>query len=258
MKRDWPLKIEKKLDTLLITAGDSWTWGDSLGDEEFRTTHIYGRLIADTIDADFMNVAWCGESNSTIYDKLIEELTNVTEKYKHIIVIFTLTENCREIWGDPLWLPKETDDLQHLDDFLIKYEENMFKTFNQYLINQFKGVRFIFARNFTYSFKENANIIPLLNKIWIDCLQQEQDIFDYPDDVRFASSMVVTPLVKRLKFLKLYKKYKFELMEQYGTSNLAIDWLNESRLNHKAGTKHPTAQGHKIWADYLLKEIYND
>ena len=44
---DWVKKSRKKL---VVTIGESWTWGDSLGktqhrvydDKEFRLAHVYG------------------------------------------------------------------------------------------------------------------------------------------------------------------------------------------------------------------------
>ena len=59
---DW---IKQNRKTLVVTIGESWTWGDSLGktqhkifdDKEFRLANVYGRRLADTLQADFLNIA---------------------------------------------------------------------------------------------------------------------------------------------------------------------------------------------------------
>ena len=92
-------------------------------------------------------------------------------------------------------------------------------------------------------------------KTWIDCLAEYQNKLNYPDDVRFTSQIALVPLHKLLKDVKLYNKYKFEFMSLYASSELAMTWLEESDLNSKSGTKHPTELGHEIWADYLYNVI---
>jgi len=32
---------------------------------------------------------------------------------------------------------------------------------------------------------------------------------------------------------------------------VAVKWFDQSQLNNKHATKHPTEQGHKLWAEYL-------
>ena len=44
-------------------------------------------------------------------------------------------------------------------------------------------------------------------------------------------------------------------MSLYASSDLAVTWLEQSNLNYKKATKHPTELGHKIWADYLYSII---
>ena len=81
--------------TLVISAGDSWTWGDSLGNN--RLNEVYGRQLATHYNADWVNIGCPGWSNSyilAICQYLIKLLKN--ENYKRIIVAITLTENGRD------------------------------------------------------------------------------------------------------------------------------------------------------------------
>lgn len=89
---------------LLITAGDSWTWGDSLGqttlefdDYKYRTQHIYGTHLAELLGSDFVNIGLPGRSNLNIIEHVDLVLSNLTHQYDNIQVVFTLTEVGREI-----------------------------------------------------------------------------------------------------------------------------------------------------------------
>ena len=262
----WFHEFLRDSDTLVIAVGDSWTWGDSLGkidfdngiydDYEHRTTHIYGRLIADKMDADFLNVAKCGGWNSEIFDNLKKSLLSVRDNYKKIYVFVTLTEICRELWGDPLWLTDDLLTVDGADDFLQLYEGNMFQSFKE-LIDTHPEIKFVIARNFTYSYDNNIDLLSNVHtdKTWVDCLQDHQDNKNYPDDVRFLSALAFVPLHKRLKKLGIWRRLKYQFMEHYASVEMADTWLYESELNYKKATKHPTERGHQIWADYLHTQI---
>jgi hypothetical protein len=249
-------------DWLLITAGDSWTWGGGLCGIDFengiydvpdRVNKIYGTLLANKLDTDFINLGIPAGSNAQVFDGVKFLLELVKGTYKKITVVFTLTENCREAYGDRLWVPDAQDSLEK---YLSAYEKNMFDSFVE-LKNQHDSIDFVIGRNFTYSFAENCDILGnmMVKKTWIDCLAEYQNKLNYPDDVRFTSQIALVPLHKLLKDVKLYNKYKFEFMSLYASSELAMTWLEESDLNSKSGTKHPTELGHEIWADYLYNVI---
>lgn len=69
------MTLQKNKKTLVIAAGDSWTFGDSLGtieqnrlidDFNARFTQVYGRLVADELDADWLNYGFCGGNNLSV------------------------------------------------------------------------------------------------------------------------------------------------------------------------------------------------
>jgi hypothetical protein len=87
---DWYHESVHGHDRLLITVGDSWTWGDSLGavdsenlldDREYRTTHIYGHGVAQTLGADFLMLANPGCSNVWMHDQLCAALAELDGSY---------------------------------------------------------------------------------------------------------------------------------------------------------------------------------
>jgi hypothetical protein len=102
--RNYYHEVDRGSDTLVITIGDSWTWGDSLGkttsvydDYKYRTDHIYGSRISCNLNSNFINLGFPGYDNIHIllaFKKIFEQLTR---KYKKCYVFFTLTESGREL-----------------------------------------------------------------------------------------------------------------------------------------------------------------
>ena len=99
------MSLERDKKTLVISLGDSWTFGDSLGtiadhisddyvnnhdDHHARFTQCYGRLIADALDADWYNFGYCGGGNISILTVAFDWLLNhhtlllTQENYKKI------------------------------------------------------------------------------------------------------------------------------------------------------------------------------
>jgi hypothetical protein len=277
MYRGWYHENIQARDILLIVAGDSWTWGDSLHgidatqgihDDPQRLTSVYGHLLAEKINADFVNIARCGGSNFEMYSNVLNILLYATQQYKKIYVVITLTENFREAF-DPtrfdniqkvstMWIPNITD-VNCLDDFAEKYEKLMFESIKNNLISKYPDIVFLIGRNFTYSFDENKPILKsnLLEKTWIDCLVEYQQKFNYPKLLRVLSGMAFNPLTITLEKLNLDSRFQNELINYFDLANQAIDWLLTSDLNHKKASKHPTELGHKIWSDYLYTKIIN-
>lgn len=255
-------------DTLIISVGDSWTWGDCLGkinslhlenatepdDYEHRTTHIWGQLVADKFNADHLLIARPGGWNSELFDKLKDALPHVYNRYTNIYVVACLTELGREMWGDPLWVPQEK--FEYVDEFLQAYERNMLNSFKTGIVDAFPKLKLLMTRNFTYTYPENLGIVPHANKIWIDILDEnQQNPINYPDTVRFITTMAVVPTNKRLKELGIFKKYKYQLLDNYADSQLAEEWFPNSPLNFQFATKHPTEKGHELWAEYIYNTL---
>ncbi len=103
--REWYYEDDNKKDKLLISVGDSWTWGDSLGkiadglvdDKDYRVRNIYGYHLSNMLNTDFINIGIPGGANLKILDHLRIVLKNLTKNYKKIYIIFTLTESARDL-----------------------------------------------------------------------------------------------------------------------------------------------------------------
>ena len=79
-------------DTLLITIGESWTWGDSLPDN--RLKNVWGYRLATKLQIDWLNIARCGASNFWIFYQLSELIrfgnNNNQFPYGKIVFVFSI------------------------------------------------------------------------------------------------------------------------------------------------------------------------
>jgi hypothetical protein len=261
--RSWFHEDISYKSSLLITIGDSWTWGDSLHgidisqgkfDDPRRLTSIYGYKLSRMLDSDFVNIGECAGNNFNMIDRLSKLLEFNYEKYSQIFVVITLTENGRELSKPCTYL--ENKNYSSLSEFLSNFEKLMFLSLRDIFSKFDKKCKFLIARNFTYSFEDNVKIIERYHakKTWVDCLNEKINN-PYPQEIRFLTKMVVDPLVLQLKKSKIYFQVKEELTKEFDKSLQAINWFEKSYLNYKKATKHPTEIGHEIWANYLYKEL---
>lgn len=263
--RSWYHENVTGSDKLLVTVGDSWSWGDSLGtinlengiidDHEHRTTHVFGALLAKKLGYDFLMLAKCGATNGEIHNFAFNYIDDLKKKYKKIVVIITLTELARELTGDPWWLDP-LPSRQSLDQFLSDYERNMLTTFRNAMAEH-PEVEWFWARNFTSTYPSNFDSCPgRVADTWVEILSRAQpDIPGYPENVRIVSQLGFVPIEEYLLEQSLHRSWRRGLYEIMASASLAIDWLDDSKLNNKKATKHPTEQGHQLWADYLYEVI---
>jgi len=252
----WYYEKFQNSNRLIVTTGDSWTWGDSLGnanasegidDFEYRTTHIYGSLLAEKLQCDLINVAECGVSNIIIHDRLCSILPNLVTKYKNIDVVITLTEMCREITDDPIWNPN-TSDYDSLMSLLSSYEKNMMNSFAT-LFNEWPKINFLLARNFTQTYSENK-LPQEVTKTWMDIIQDNQELGKFPA-VPVLSNLGILPLEQFIKNINYKQVWKTQFNELMYTISEAWNWLDLSKHNSKQSTRPPNEQAHLYWAQYL-------
>lgn len=250
---------------MLVCIGDSWTWGDSLGDTfcqdnkyntEYRTSVFYGTVLSQLLDSDLVNLAKPAASNWHIYNNLKNFLSNFYfAPYKRVIFVLTLTENFRELADPSSWPVRDFSvPCNSLHDLINDYERRMLLDFAT-VFEQYPVFEFCVGRNFTRTQSTNCSLVNHLDKTWTEILQQAQDIEPYPEDTIVLSDIAVYPLLQYLRDNNLERKFMPELDKIITNSLLAVDWLERSKLNHHAGTKHPNELGHRLWAEYIHTQL---
>ena len=92
--------VDRNSDTLVVTVGDSWTWGCDLTpydyDNNYRIQNVYGNQVAEKINSDWLNLSLPASGNfwlATQVTDLAKVIPNL--KYNRIYVICTFTESGR-------------------------------------------------------------------------------------------------------------------------------------------------------------------
>lgn len=256
-------RVQNK-DQLLITIGDSWTWGCSLGkstavydDREPRHTQFYTNRLAKKLDADWLCIAWPSIDNHWMTQSLIKIndliTNNYYSKYKKVFVHVCFTELYRELEPTKHEYKKFKSIADSIDtnDFLDFSEKYFNMAFLKHLP---ENKNFTYSKNF-WNIRNNRPNKNMMEKYWQHLLFEKDSIIDN-NYVPVVSTIGMEPITmymhnrKNGKLLQHFKEYTKLILERNNN-------IHSCSLNHKKATKHPTAAGHQIYADYLY-EYYKD
>jgi hypothetical protein len=272
--RHWYNEECNNNENLLITVGDSWTWGDHLGsidwkniyDDPIRLQSIYGRKLADKLNADWILMANPGCSNYWMLDKLKMYSTQIQQlktKYKNIYLVVVLTEDLRECsyqreWQHVADYYSMLINSANLEEFLINVEKKLFLEFNQVLDKL--GVITVITRAFTDIWNSNRQYLDkyLLDKTWCDVFQDRIKFDRYYQVVPFIGQMSIQPLndiyISRLEGTQA-ETFKNNFINLEEKLRARWNFLGESPYNLKGSTYHPNIEGHSVFAEYLYHKL---
>ena len=224
---------------LLITIGDSWTYGDSLGstrvrngidDTEYRLNHVYGNLMSEQLEWDWMNLALPGSSNFCMLNWL-GQLLDRKYNYQSITCVITLTEAGRH--EEINWA--RGNQLQSALENIVIKTYSMVKE----LRLRFPRVIFKVAHNFTDSIHGNG----LIERSWLEVLTNQS--------IQNDTFIVVSDHIKQLNYDRTYP----DSVEVIDRALTRIDILDACDYCCKEDSRHPLEAGHRLWADYLLTQL---
>lgn len=251
-------------DRAVLCLGDSWTYGDSLPDDQ-RLSQIYGRLIANHLKADLINLGCRGYSNSWILavgEMLLENVLN--QSYQDIYVVITLTENGRDIGSAACF---QFDYIEHFklgpshekyEDLLRQIEKHWLQQLRS-MISKHNSKKFFVGQNFVWH--------PIYEKIrdlgvhttdsnWIEILADNQGIHR-PDRTNLVTGWIFDIVMKcnHIAMINDISIFKSWIIPYIDAANRVNSWLDRSDLNFKIASKHPTAKGHQLWADHIIEKM---
>lgn len=229
------------MDHLLITVGDSWTYGDSLGftkvrdgidDILYRTNHIYGKLMSDELKSQWFNLALPGCSNAYILQELDIVLANITANLT--VCCITLTESGRH---EELAMIDKTLPTQQL--VLL---DLLAKTYLQIeeLQRKYPRVKFIVGHNFT---DRATGIIDVCEKSWLEVMLGQT--------IQMNTHIVVSEHIQQMNYERRYP----DVLTIIDRAQSRIDLLDNCKYCFKEDSRHPNEEGHRMWAEYLLSQI---
>jgi hypothetical protein len=230
--------LPRDSNQLIITVGDSWTYGDSLGktkvrngidDTEYRLKHVYGNILTEQLNADWMNLALPGGSNYCMLNWL-GQLLDHRYKYGNVTCFITLTESGRH--EEITWARGEL--LQPaLQNIVLK----TYGMINE-LRSRYPRVTFKVAHNFTDSANDTV-----LERSWLEILTGEK--------IQNDTHIVISDHIKQLNYERTYP----DTVDVIDRALKRIDILDACAYCNKEDSRHPTEQGHRLWAEYLATQL---
>ena len=262
MKQD-SFEIITGQSTLLVTLGDSWTWGDSLGqingdvidDLASRKKQVYGRHLADVLRADWINDGKCGGTNQVIIDKLEHYINTIDfTKYSKVYIVITLTETGRE-----LGFVNHEINFTTINEDIRKIEQETLDRI--YTLTKDLKFNLVVGRNFTDYYPTTQLYHWCLNKTWVNVLLDQLHLdnpkwqgitYDRIQVTGMASGVGLVPLTTKYGNNSEFKLFAVDTIDH---AKKLWTFLELSPYNSKVATKHPTKEAHGLWADYILKTL---
>ena len=264
--------VDRDSDTLLVTIGDSWTWGagicnantDAINiteqEDNFRRNHLYGNLISKDRSWNWLNLGFYSIGNQWIANKVFELRGLVPRlEFKKIIVMINFTGAGRwfNTWQDSLtdykkfFTTNKMTEQQNYENFLIELNRKLLREI-MLLCGSDERIQLLVGSNQVdhcgFDVLHTDQVIPLpwykllsntdLDGIFVDLesirgLQRMEHLLDNSD--------------QRIAF----QKWMIAKIEQAEKGNEII-----SKMQDVAEDKcHPNHNGNRKWAEYLLKDI---
>ena len=268
--------IGRRSDNLIVTIGDSWTWGanltkqklndvrhiEKLPDDSYRLENVYGGVISKTLNTDFLNLGEPGSDNYFIANKL-KELHKIIDQldYDSVTVICVFTEVARGFLGpdDNLFTSPRgrswLNDNIKIDSDYYKFLKFMNQEVADQIVPLLDKLTVKFATNFVDPIgfeKLESNFLP---KTWLQtwCESTNQD---YPEPCYLVSGWVFQKLEQVFDLCPTLNKqmfFKWADVEMQ-KADKRIQLCRQDNVDF-GGLMHPLAGAHKVWADYILGEI---
>jgi hypothetical protein len=251
--------VNRNSDVLLVTIGDSWTWGSDISinnkDDSLRVASVYGNILSNKVSADWLNLAISAQGNFWMAD-MVQELCEIIPKlhYKKIYVICTFT-------GIGRWFNTRFDtDI----DYISWFRQNIKKTedFDKLLImlNE-RCVNKILDCTENFSHVELKVATNFVDHLGFDRLHQPQiiptpwyQVIGLSDVEKVYTCMYYDRLATATEFIprKYYDNFKIWFLELYEKSNRRLSIIKDAPGFRNC---HPTTDGHVAWANYLLQHL---
>jgi len=244
--------VNRRSDTLVVTIGDSWTYGASLVPKN-RVEQVFGNHLSKMFESDWLNLGISAQGNFWITEQ-VESLVKIIPKlhYKEVIVICTFTGigrwfNTRyDLYIDYINLFKNVI----LDDFdkllVLLNQECVSRILNA--VNKVDNIKLKVGTNFVDHIGfESLSDEQIIHKPWYTLLTQDtQEVFNCSYYGRLDNA---------LQFMD--KQYHESFKEWY------IDLASKAKhRNDILGNNpddffeyHPLENGHVLWAKYIKSEI---
>lgn len=265
----------------LLACGDSWAWGAELVDPkvepkwiphqdnhdlhyipenvEYRLAHRYTGLLAEKLNAEVIDLSYCGYSNDaitrTLFDWLVkEDYVNGRDTSDLFVSIGWTSPERREFfykekWGADNWMPfgplwgQRFPDNKDLDEFSRIYIENFWNA-GEYMH------RWINQIWMTQQLLEKHKIKYVMHQAFY---HHHRKMITEWDDVKYHENHAeyVSPSARKLWDMLDPITFMHKDHPELGTAhNYMIAKGGKGKVFSEI---HPNTLGHKLWADHMYE-----
>ena len=241
----------RQSNRLLITVGDSWTFGSNLSN---KNQQVYGNLLSEKLESDWLNLSIPATGNF-FQARIAEQLSKVLPKlmYKKIDIVFTFTGITR--WfntSDDLhikykeWFTQNVHCTEDFDKLLLMLNnhcvERIIKIIKDPRVKLKFGTNFVDALGYDSLSSDQILDIPWYQ---IMGLNNNQKVFTCLYYTKLETATEFLPKTKHSWF----KQWFLDLSDiTYQRYNLMADSTQFENL-------HPLNEGHCQWAEYVYKHL---
>lgn len=252
---------DRASDTLIVTVGDSWTWGSDLAesnsDDAYRVQHLYGNLITQELNTDWLNLGLSATSNwwlTGMVEELAQLIPQLTYQQIHVICVFTGVGRWFHTQYDryihyPSWIGNNIASAQDYDALLLKFNQDCVNRIHQALA-PYEHVQLKFGTNFVDPLgfdtvpPDQRLMTPWYKTMGCDDGQESTVCMD-----GIKALLRMPEVVTDSEKLMLFKEWILNIIPRSEKRNHMLEDTAKFR------NYHPLARGHQQWAEYLLTQL---
>ena len=187
------------------------------------------------IDASWVNIALPGISNTRILNYLEEFLDKIyLDSDLQLITVVTLTES-----GRHEEIQQVEADIKSLQQGLDGVLQKTYQRINS-LRSTYPRAKFLVGHNFTDAVDYDCEI---LDRSWLEVMTDRS--------ISNNTRVVVSEHIAQLNYQRRYNDTESIIDKALAR----VDVLDECCFTNKEDSRHPTQQGHDLWAQYLLGNL---
>ena len=253
--------VDRASDTLIVTVGDSWTWGSDLAesnsDDALRLRHLYGNTLSGELNTDWLNLGLSATRNfwlAGMVEELAQLIPQLTYQHIHVICVFTGVGRWFHTQYDryihyPTWVMNNITCALDYNALLLKFNQDCVNRIQQALnphthVNVKFGTNFVDPMGFDHIPQHQVLTTPWYRVMGCDdglvsgvCMDGIKALLRMPE--------VITHTEK----LDYFKEWILDIIPRSEKRN---EMLKDAA---KFRNYHPLAPGHRQWAEYLLTQL---
>jgi hypothetical protein len=172
--------------------------------------------------------------------------------YTDVKIVLTLTEIGREFNGDRDQERVYTNLLRNVKTF-----DQFLDTLSELIARRIRPGLDQYPTWIGTNFIDSNYNLPVVEHSWLDLIATSTGQKKHQDRTLVVGSWVYERFDAVFEFNPTIERsaWRNSVLKHMDRSSHTTELLMASSLNYKRASKHPTPEGHRLWADYLYKKI---